>query len=468
MPHTLRCLVLSCLAIAALPAAVLASGFQLIEQNGSGLGYAFAGQAAGVKDASAIYFNPAALTRLDGRQFVIAVDPVGIHSKFSDTSSSRPSLPGLALPVPAGSSGGNAGGWTPVPNGYVSWQVQSRTWLGLGVNVPFGLKTEWDGDWMGRFHAVKSDVHTINLNPTLAVKVSDRLSLGAGISYQRLEAELTQNLPYGGIAFGAAASLGGPAAAAGIMTQLGANGLAREGDCVIEGNDWSWGWNAGALLRVAEEGSLAVSYRSKVRHALEGDASFHGAPTFVTLGPLAALGAGLNSRFATGPVTASIELPDTFSAAAAYETDRLELLADWTWTGWSSIQELAVARADGSALSTVPLRFEDTWRAGAGVGYWIRDTWKIRLGVAYDKSPVQDQYRTPRLPDADRTWAAAGFQKRIGAKGALDLGYAHLFIDDASSNLPNQSAAGTPPVGTLAGSYSSKVDVFSIQYRLSF
>jgi long-chain fatty acid transport protein len=444
MPRTLRCLAL-CLAVAALPAALHASGFQLIEQNGSGLGYAFAGQAAGVRDASAVFFNP-----------------------FSDRSSSRPSLPGMTLPVPPGSSGGNAGAWTPVPNGYFSWRVQSRTWLGLGVNVPFGLKTEWDGDWMGRFHAVKSEVRTLNLNPSLAVKVSDRFSLGAGVSYQRLDAELTQNLPYGGIAFGAAYSLGGMPAANGIMAQLGPAGLAREGDCVITGDDWSWGWNAGALLRVTDEASLAVSYRSSVEHRIDGEAAFNQAPSFATIGPLAALGAGLNSRFATGPVTATIELPDTFSAAAAYEADRVEVLADWTWTGWSSIQELAIERAGGGTLSTVPLRFQDTWRAGAGLGYWVRESWKLRLGVAYDKSPVQDQYRTPRLPDSDRVWAAAGIQKRIGARGALDLGYAHLFIEDAPSSLPNQSAAGAPPVGSLTGTYSSKVDIVSIQYRLSF
>jgi long-chain fatty acid transport protein len=98
----------------------------------------------------------------------------------------------------------------------------------------------------------------------------------------------------------------------------------------------------------------------------------------------------------------------------------------------------------------------------------MNDSWKLRLGTAYDTSPVQDLYRTPRLPDTDRIWAAAGFEFKVGEKGALDLGYAHLFIDDASSNLPNQEAAGAPPTGNLIGIYKASVNILSLQYRHSF
>jgi long-chain fatty acid transport protein len=452
---------------AATPAAALASGFQLVEQNGSGLGNAYAGQAAGVANASAVFFNPAALTDVDGRQFLVSVSPVGVSTEFADSGSARPTLGPVAIPVSLGGSGGDAGGWLPVPNAYLSWKAASRVWLGFGVNVPFGLKTEWEPDWVGRFHAVKSEVRTVNLNPTVAVKVTDWLSLGAGANYQRLAAELSQSVAYGGIAVGAASRFG-PAAQAGILAQLGGPaGLTREGLARVEGHDWNWGFNVGARARIGDSGNLGVSYRSKVKHEIQGDAAFTDAPRFLTAGPLGALGAGLNARFANGPVSTQVELPDTLSVAGAYAFDRFELLADWTWTGWSSIQKLEIVRDDGNTLSEVPLLFEDTWRVGLGVNYALADDWRLRLGTAFDQTPVQDAYRTPRLPDQDRIWAAAGVEFKVG-KGALDVGYAHLFVKDATSRLPNQDTPESAPAGVLLGTYPGRVDLLSVQYRISF
>jgi long-chain fatty acid transport protein len=370
--------------------------------------------------------------------------------------------------VSAGGPGGDAGGWIPVPTGYVSWQVASPVWVGLGVNAPFGLKTEWDADWMGRFHGVLSEVRTLNINPTVAVQLGDAISLGAGIDYQRFKAELTQNVAYGGISFGAAGAVAGPAGAAGIMAQLGPGGLAREGLGRIEGDSWAWGWNIGGLARLGDSVRLAATYRSKVSHDLEGQATFENAPAFATSGPLGPLGAGINARFATGDVVASAELPDTVSVAAAYEGEKLEVLADWTYTGWSSIQELAIVRTDGAPVSTVPLHFEDTWRVGLGLNYRLDDRRKLRLGTAYDRTPVQDEFRTPRLPDEDRIWAAGGLEWRLGEKAAVDVGYAHLFVDKAVSAVPNQASATAAPAGPLMGEYSAKVDIVSVQFRLSF
>jgi long-chain fatty acid transport protein len=448
---------------------VLGSGFQIMEQNASGLGNAYAGQAAGVTDASAIYFNPANLTRLDGKQLVLALDPIGVKTTFADSGSTRPQFGPVAIPVTLGGEGDDAGGWVPVPSGYLSWQAASRLWLGVGVNAPFGLKTEWDADWVGRFKAVKSEVKTININPTVAVKLGEAFSIGAGASYQRLEATLSQEVPYGGLAYGGALSAAGPAAAAGILAQLGGPaGLAREGLSQVEGDTWSWGWNAGATLEVGDNGRIAASYRSKVSHEIDGAVAFTDAPSFVTSGPLGPLGAALNARFGNGPVTARIELPDTLSVAASYEGEKVEVLADWTWTGWSSIQDLTIERTAGSTLSTVPLRFEDTWRAGLGVNYRMKDAWTLRLGTAFDKTPVQDAARTPRLPDQDRVWAAVGLQYRVGKSGAFDVGFAHLFVKDAASALPNQDTATSPPSGSLIGSYEANVNIVSIQYRHSF
>jgi long-chain fatty acid transport protein len=179
------------------------------------------------------------------------------------------------------------------------------------------------------------------------------------------------------------------------------------------------------------------------------------------------IGAALNAKFASGPVKTTITLPDTWSVAAAWENDKVELLADWTWTGWSTLQTLAIDREDGSALSSVPLKFEDTWRVGLGFNYRLNDAWKLRLGTAFDKAPVQDEFRTPRLPDNDRIWAAGGFEWKVSEKARVDVGYAHIFIDKGTSALPNLSATGTP-VGALVGDYTSKTDILGAQLTLSF
>jgi len=129
---------------------------------------------------------------------------------------------------------------------------------------------------------------------------------------------------------------------------------------------------------------------------------------------------------------------------------------------------LPIEREDGTGLSDAQLKFEDIWRIGLGVNYQASERFKLRFGTAFDQAPVQDAFRTPRLPDQDRAWAAAGFQYKLGKNGAVDFGYAHLFIKDASSDRLNQETSISAPSGPLVGSYKSKVDIVSVQYRLSF
>jgi long-chain fatty acid transport protein len=478
--------VLAVAALALFPATpALASGFQLIEQNASGLGNAYAGQAASVKDASAIYFNPAALTRLEGKNLVIAGNVIGIETKFHDSASTRPSLGGQTFPVPLGGEGGDAGSWIPIPEIYFSWQAASQVWVGIGFNVPFGLETDWDPDWMGRFHGTNSKIETYNVNPTIAVKLNDSISIGGGANWRHAKATLKQAVPYGGVSFygayaavyaqvlaqtgsAAIANATATAAAGGIAAQLGSSGLAREGEAAIEGDSNAWGYNVGALVKLGEKGHLGISYRSAIKQDLEGTVEFGNAPTFATSGPVGAVGASLNARFANGPVQTEVEWPDTFSAALSYEGEKVELMADYTWTGWSSIQSLEIARSDGSALSSVPLNFEDVFRVGLGASVKMNDKWTLRLGTAYDQAPVQEEFRTPRLPDTGRYWAAFGFQYRLSEKSAIDFGYAHIFFAEAFSNLPNQGTPTDSPKGALIGEYKAQVNILSIQYRHSF
>ena len=387
-----------------LPGSASAAGFQLMEQNASGLGNAYAGQAAAAEDASAIYFNPAGLTRIPRGQVLGALNLVKPSSTFSNNGSCTPYVgtgvgtstcpfgPNGNLGYVAGGTGGDAGDWSIVPNAYLSWEVLLSTlWLGIGVNAPFGLKTEWDSGWVGRFQAIKSEVQTININPTVAWKINNMFSVGAGFSAQHLDAELTQAVSYRAVAL-----------STGIGAIIAGTPAGSEGVFKLSADDWAWGWNAGVMVNFSPATRLGVSYRSRIKFAVTGDATFGSRPASLSAVP----------NVADGTVKADVKLPDTLSVAVAHQLHpQLQLLVDYTWTRWDSIQDLTVVRTSGplsgQTLTSVALHFKNSWRVGLGANYQLTPQWKLRGGFAFDKSPVQDAFRTPRLPDEDRTWLAA-------------------------------------------------------------
>src|SRR5688500_258831 len=164
---------------------VFASGFALLEQSSSRLGTAFAGTAAAADDASTIFYNPAGLAKLEETQLLVVASGISISSEFNNNGSSQPAL-GQAL----GGEGGDAGDWNAVPALYLALPLNEQFAFGFGVNAPFGLKTEYDNGWMGRFQALKSEIKTYNFNPTLSWRASEKLSFGVGANYQRIQAEL--------------------------------------------------------------------------------------------------------------------------------------------------------------------------------------------------------------------------------------------------------------------------------------
>lgn len=447
-------------ALAALAGNATAAGFAIGTQNASGLGNAYAGASATAEDASTIWYNPAGMTRLPGRQAVGSLNALKPETKFS-SDTSRTTLPAL-ITTGLTDNGGDAGDWAFVPDGYLSWQLTPEVWVGIGLSAPFGLTTEWDSGWVGRFHAIKSDVLTVNINPSIAWKVNEMFSVGAGINAMYIDAELSNAVDYSAIAFsqGGAAGLGAlaaPGACPGAQTGAVAAGGGRncEGVATVKGDDWAWGWNLGAMFNVSKDTRIGVTYRSTVTQKLGGDVNFSNRP--------AILAAGLPD----GGVSAEIKLPDSASIGLAHTFGRFQILADYTWTGWDSIQNLTVVRSSGATLSNTPLRFKDSWRVGLGLNYQLNDQWKLRFGTAYDQTPVQDEYRTPRLPDESRVWLAVGAQWQFSKQGALDFGYAHEFVDDASSQLLSATPPSAPQ-GNLYGTYKLNVNILGAQLRYSF
>ena len=434
---------------------VQASGFALIEQNVSGLGNAYAGAAAVAEDASTIFFNPAGMTRLPGMQAVAAVHAIRPSVKFSNTASTL-----APLQTSAGGNGGDAGGWAFVPNAYFSWQVSPAWHVGVSLNAPFGLKTEYDATWVGRFHAIESELRTVNVNPSVAFKVNETISLGAGISYQRADATLTNAVNYTGAFVRAACPTGIPACVAAALPIIGGPGV--EGVAKVEGDDGAWGFNLGALVSLAPHTRIGVAYRSAIDYRVSGSVVFGNRP--------AVLAGGLPD----GPVTADLKVPGSASWSIFHQVNpKWEVLADVSWTDWSTVKALNIVRANGVLLSTTPLNWRDTWRFSAGANYRQNDAWTWRFGLAYDQTPVRDPDRTPRVPDEDRTWLAIGLQHRLSKAAAIDVGYAHLFVKNGSSRLCDAAGAAAHPAAcagknALIGTYDNNVNILSAQFRYSF
>ncbi len=402
----------------------VAAGFAVQNQNGAGTGTAFAGAAATAEDASTIYFNPAGMTYLPmGHSISLAGTWLHRSVRFSDRGSNQ-----VGAPFPLGDNGGQAGGDTPIPAGYYAYSINDRFRIGVGVSATFGNKTDYDSDFIGRFQGYYTELKAININPSVAWKVNDQLSLGAGVSFVKLEGDIRQKIPVLIAGF-------------------------PEAKNQLEADDTGIGYNLGLLYQLTPAMRIGLSYRSKVDFRLKGEATRSGVgPTVVT------------------PAFAKIELPDTFSVAVHQQlTDRWEMMGDYTWTGWSSFKSLDVRNdTTGVRISNPNYDFRDSWRIGFGSAYKYTDTLKLRFGVAFDRSPVPDaDSRTLTLPDSDRWWLAVGARYSLTPLSNIDFGFAHIFFDRES--IDRRTVLGTAPTAQIVrGRFKTSAELLSVQYNHSF
>lgn len=432
-------LVISCVAQAA--------GFALTEQSGSSIGNAFAGAGTAAEDASTILSNPAGLSRLRGMQFAVSGYAIKPSINFNNKDSATLIGADVGNPLLTGSSGGDAGDWAFLSNVYFAADVNDHIKIGLGIHSPFGLKTEYDNRWVGRYDAIKSDLKTININPAAAYQLNDKVSFGFGVNAQYISAELSNAVDFGSIcAMAGAGTCAAP--------------QARDGSLQLKGHDWSWGYNLGLLLEPAQGTRLGFAYRSKVGHHLKGDAKFSDIP--VELSGLPDL--------ANGSIKADITLPETALISIHHQlNDRWSMMGDVMWTRWSQFKTLRVERDNGMPVGETAEHWHNTKRYALGATYKHSDNWKLRFGVAYDESPVSEAFLTPRIPDQSRWVLGLGANFKLSNTGSLDLGYLHIFMKDASLNLSNPVIPAKPDISrNLVGGYDSDVDVFSMQYTHTF
>ena len=403
-----------------------ANGFQVRPGSPDWSANAFAGMSAKGYDASTAWSNPAAMVRLDGNEIDLGVNGLLPTIEFSGQD-----LPG-GRPLP-GSSGGNAGQAAVVPSLEGVWSLSHDLKLGLSVQAPFGQRTVYPGDFVGRYQSLVSSISDAEIGLVAAYRLTPTLSIGGGPIIDYLAARLTSAINTG------------PTAA-----------LTGDPTVDIHGANWAVGYHLGVFWEPTATWRFGVDYRSRINRTLNGTQQVFIPPLLASLSPpAAALLGALNT-----PVQTKITLPDVLTMSAVWQiTPSIAGLATLQWTHWSVLQALAVTGARGTS-SVLPLHFSDSWMGSLGVNYRPESLPKLLLqaGVGLDQSPVSNAYRTPRLPNPAEVMIGFGVTYALTPNLNLQAAY----LQEISFGSSQISFSSGPTAGTLVGSYNTQVSVVSL------
>lgn len=440
---------LALVALSAVPA--FADGWKIQLQGAKALGLGYAGRAL-PEDASAVWFNPAGLTALElpeGKRVTWTAGGALVPFTLDFTDRGSRSLLGQPLSGPSRQNGG----LTPplVPHAYIAWQGVKSLWFGVGITAPHGLSDDYGTEWVGRYHATEGTLTVLNINGTVAHAITETLSIGGGLDIQKSSATLANSLDFGSIG----AALGLP-----LIPQ------AHDGTIGLESGDWALGFDLSAAWQPLPRARFAATYRSAVEHTLRGTATFDVPPS------AALLQAG--GAFRTTGAEAVLPMPQDLTLSVAVALDdssaarptaalgRYVLVADVTWTDWSRFQELNVSFDNASQPPlTQAARYVDSVRGAAGLVYRHSDRLTLRGGALYEKSPVPDLTRTPRLPEVNNVGISAGFTWKVRGVD-LDVGWSGLVPHDAPITLTDPSA------GVLLGDLRWRTNAFAVSLGGSF
>lgn len=366
-------LVLTASALAASTA--FAAGFQLTEQSSLGLGRAYAGAGIVGDDLSAVHYNPAGMTLLPGTQIQAGTVYIDVDAEYSGNDGTE-------------NNGRMKGQF--IPTGYTTYQVNDKLWLGFGMTVPFGMGTEYGRGWKENTSGTSAKIYTFDMNPSFAYKISDFISIGAGISVQYAKAHLGQTV-FDGLAHGK-----------------------------VEGDSWDWGYNFGIMISPTDTMRFGLAYRSSIDHDAEGHTKLTGPfPDSIGLG-----GTSVDMK-------TSIETPATVMLTGTWEaTPDLRLSGLIRWAEWSNFDTLTLEHDTLTGPGGVPVpltteienKWQDTWLFSVGADYRINDTWTVRGGIAYETGAVDDEkYRVAVIPDTDRLWLSLGASYHWSKKLQFDV-----------------------------------------------
>ncbi len=380
---------------------LFAAGFALNEQSVSGMGTGFAGRSSSADDASTVFGNPAGMSRLKREE--ISVGAAAVIAK-TNIDNGRGTF-----------GGSNDGDMVPVvgvPMGYYVKPIDDHWAFGLGMYAPFGLVTDYESGFAGRYWGDKSHVQVVTLQPTVSYAFNDKVSIGFGPTLNRIDGELTSS------------------------TLNAATPGRNDGKVKIEGDDTALGFNVGVLVQATDTTRLGLTYHSKVDYKLKGKTKVEGSG----FGP-----------FGGQKYDASLDIstPESVDFSVTQQIDEnWTVYAGSTWTRWSRLTDITVnndgvpAQLGGSAgpIGTISEEqdWHDTWAHAIGASYKVNKEWTLRTGFSVDQAPTNNVNRSPRIPTGDRKIVSFGAGWSPTDDLTIDVAYSYLREDEAK--IRNSSA----------------------------
>ncbi|OOF17294.1 aromatic hydrocarbon degradation protein [Salinivibrio sp. MA427] len=430
-------------ALGSLSTTAHSAGFQLAETSATGLGRAFAGEAAMADNASAQFRNPALLSYLTDTQVSaggIYVNPnVDIDGQNSSTGpTSTDDVAHDAV----------------IPNFYFSHQLDDRLTAGIALATNFGMETDLGNDFTGTQFGNEAAVTTFEINPNLAWKATDQLRIGAGIRYVLGEGSI------------------GAKSSRNVNLPISKNTtlLVPEQTTLkyMEGDDRAWGWQLGAVYDINDKHRVGFNYRSEVNLTLDG----HAEGLTYNINPNGS-GSPLSNTHYAGSM--DLTLPATAELSSLHQlTEQWAIHTSLNWTEWSSFDKL---EADIPSLSSDPKmvkveNWEDNYRFAIGTTYQWDQQLTLRSGIAYDTSAVSDQNRTLTIPETDRTWLSVGAGYEMTPQLTLDAAFTYVFAKDASVKEPRDGITsdkgGSDFGGDFEGETTGNVWLVGVQASYRF
>ena len=426
------------LAVSALTASffttdAFAAGYHLSEYTVTGLGRSFAGAGVVGDDFSSLAFNPAGMQYNQTNGAQTGVTAVSLHFDYKGSIGTATSINKDGMPSRLGprSGSGHTRPTRVLPHVFAQQKLNDKTTLGLGVYVPYGLATDYDNDWFAQSHAGLSQLSATNVSPALSYQINDKFAVGGALNLQYITARLTGNIENDGMYF-----------------ESGYNDL--------EGDDYGVGYTLGATFTPRKDIRLGVSYRSKIKHKLEGDLKISGMPSAVRGQPIKAM----NGQ---SDIYTKVTMPEIVYLTGAYDLNKcFTLSATAKWTRWSQFKNLDIFdKTTGVAVSETFENWKNTWYYAVGADYRYNRNWTFRTGIGYDETVIKEpKYRTARIPDGRRiltslgtTWKKDNWQ--------VDLGYMHIFVHGG------EVLGGAEKASSANLKYSADADLvsFGVQYK---
>ena len=418
-----------------------AGGFYIHEQSAYFQGSSFAGAAAGGPSLSSMFWNPATITQ-HGLGFSTESSASVVFPRSDITPTIATSSTGANL-VPLGPSG-DISKDAFIPSSYYIYGLNNMISFGLALNAPFALRTQPSPLWAGLFYSQESEVKTINANPMISFKLTDWFSIGVGAQIQYFKVKLDSAFPGSG--------------------SFPPFGPLLPGQLRIDGDSWDFGVTAGITITPTAWTTIGLGYRSQIDQKISGDIF---RPPFIL--PVGATLVGIPAAFVN--FDATVPLPDVATASIRQKvTETVTLLGTVEWTNWSRLDTVPITVTSTPVVppgipSALAFGWRDGWLFSGGVEYQWSPALALRGGLGWEISPVTDATRGTRLPDKDRLWLSVGGTYNWNERLSFDLGYSHLFVDDAAINLVPGNPTFNPALGTFIGVANGEVDIFSVALR---